>query len=213
MRTTVGCGLFFLVFLLAAEPVSADIIGGSVLRSPPQYQSNSYYGISENVTEAFPFQVIAGGQWLPDCLDVPLSYYPGDPGYAAVFWIYSDVSGQPGSRLATFPITGITTEESIYSVAPSYVAGPLQGGATYWLVGSSPAGQVDWNLERDVFSDARWARRVDGGDWVIQSVGNVSAFAIEGSAVPEPSGIVLLGVGAVSLLAYARQRRARQRNG
>jgi hypothetical protein len=213
MRTTVCCGLFFLVFLLAAEPVSADIIGGSVLRSPPQFQPNSYLvGLVGSRQEAYPFHVIPGNDWLPDSLEVPLYHDAGFAGDSAEFSICSDVAGQPGSQLATFFISTITTEQRVYSITPSFVAGPLQGDTTYWLVGSNTAaGQVNWLMDASVGEFTR-AYRVNGGDWVLQSVGNISAFAVEGSAVPEPSSIALLGIGAIGLLAYAGQRRAKQSN-
>ena len=149
MRTTVGCGLFFLVFLLAAEPVSAEIIGGSVLRSPPQYQSNSFLvGLSGSKEEAYPFHVIPGNDWLLDDLEVPLYHFEGMAGDSAEFSICSDVSGQPGSQVATFVVSNITTEQRIYSITPSFVAGPLQGDTIYWLVGSNNAvGQVNWNMD------------------------------------------------------------------
>jgi len=208
MRTTVCCLLFSFILLFAAKPVSAVTIGGSVLRSPPQYQPNSFFGFTASFQEAFPFHVIPGDGWIPERLEVPLYHYESLPGNSAVFSICSDDSGRPGSQLATFPVSNITTNERIYSVAPSFVAGPLQGDTTYWLVGSTSAGQVNWNLEWDTFHDAERAYRVDGGDWVVQSgLANTSAFAIEGSAVPEPSSIVLLGIAAISLLAYARRRR------
>jgi hypothetical protein len=213
MRTTVCCVLFFLIASCAAQPVSADVIAGSVLRSPLQFQSNSFFGISTRCEEAFPFRVIAGNRWLPDRLEVPLYHYEDMPGSSALFAICTDISGRPGSPIATFPVSSITTIARIYSATPSYVACPLQGDATYWLVGTTAAGQVNWNLESDCFEDATRAYRDHGGDWVVQSdLGNVSAFAIYGSAVPEPSGIVLLGIGVISVLANAWRRRFVQGN-
>ena len=212
MRTT-GCWvLFFLIFLRAAEPVSAEIIGGSVLRSPPQFQSNSFLvGLVGSWQEAYPFQIIPGNAWLPESLEIPLYHYEGMAGDSAMFSIWSDDSGKPGSQIATFPASNITTEQRIYSLTPSFVACPLQGDTTYWIVGSNTGvGQVNWNMDNNT-GDFNRAYCVDGGDWVGQShLGNISAFAIEGSAVPEPSSIALLGIGAISLLAYAWQRRSVQ---
>lgn len=213
MRTTVCCVLFFLIALCAAQPVSAEVIAGSVLRSPPQFQSNSFYGISTTFQEAFPFHVIAGSDWLPKRLEVPLYHYEDMPGNSALFAIYTDSSGQPGSPIATFPVSDITAIASIYSATPSYVACPLQSDATYWLVGTTAVGQVNWNLEWDCFENATRAYRDHGGDWVVQSDrDNVSAFAIYGSAVPEPSGIVLLGIGAIGASAYAWRKNSRGRD-
>jgi hypothetical protein len=210
MRTTVCCLLSTLILLCAAKADSAVTIGGSVLRNPPQYQSNSFFAFTPTFDEAFPFRTIPGDGWTIEGLSVPLYHYQGMAGDRAAFSIVSDNSGAPGSTVATFSVSNITTEAHVYLVAPSFVAGPLQGDTTYWLVGSNPTwGQVNWNLEWDTFHDAQRAYRVSGGDWVVQSgLGNVSSFAIEGSAVPEPSSIVLLGLGGIGLLAYAWKKRA-----
>jgi len=209
MKTTVCCAFFLLTSFCAGGADSAVTIGGSVLRSPPQYQSNSFFAFTPTFDEAFPFRAIPGDGWTIESLRVPLYHYQGMAGDRAAFSILSDDAGTPGSTVATFSVSGITTESHIYSIAPSFVAGPLQGDTTYWLVGSNPTwGQVNWNLEWDTFYDAERAYRVDGGDWVVQSgLANVSAFAIEGSAVPEPSSIVLLGIGGIGLLAYAWRKR------
>jgi hypothetical protein len=215
VRTIVCCLFFSHILLVAAEPVSAVVIGGSVLRNPPQFQLNSFLvGLGGSWQEAYPFQVVPGDAWLPERLDVPLYHYEGMAGSSAMFSIWSDVSGHPGSPLATFSVSDITTEQRVYCLAPSYVACPLQGDTTYWLVGwNAGAGQVNWNMDESI-GDFNRAYRVNGGDWVAQShLCNMSAFAVEGSSVPEPSGIILLGMGAIGLLAYAWQRRFVQSSG
>lgn len=205
MRTTARYVPLFVITLWAAQPVSADVIAGSTLRSPPQFQLNSFLvGLGGSWHEAYPFHVAPGNAWLPEHLEVPLYHYEGMPGDSARFSIWTDASGQPGSEIAAFPVSNITTEQTIYSLTPSHVACSLQGDATYWLVGvNAGAGQVNWNMDR-CCGDFTRAYRVDGGNWVIQSgLANISAFAILGSPVPEPSGIALLGLGTISLLVYA----------
>lgn len=209
MRATSYRIPFCLVFLLTANPISAEVIGGSILRSPPQFMPNSFYvGLRGYRQEAYPFQVIPGNGWFPERLEVPLYHYDGMEGGSAVFSIWSDISGLPDSQLATFPVSNITTEASIYSVTPSFMAGPLLGSTTYWLVGSNAGpGQVNWNMDQSIGNFVR-AYRLDGGDWVLQSnLSRISAFVLLGSAVPEPSSIGLLGMAVVSLLTYSRQRR------
>ena len=208
MRTPVCCLAFLLAILGAAAPLSADIIGGSVLRSPPQFMQNSYYGISASLADAFPFRAVAGTAWLPETLQVPLYDPLNGQNDNALFSIYSDASGQPGSPLVTFAVPHVGNMPAVYSVSPSMVTSPLQGGATYWFVGTMTSGMAAWNLDEFVGGGFTRAYSVSGGGWVVQSVGNISAYAILGSPVPEPSSIVLLGIGGVSLLAYTWRRHA-----
>jgi len=115
-----------------------------------------------------------------------------------------DDAGRPGAPIATFEMTGIPTTPQVVS-AEVIEETVLYSDTPYWLVGQTPQGQVNWNLADNVFGTV--AYRVDQGDWVILSGRrNFSAFAILGSQVPEPSTLLLLGLGG---LALRRKRRAK----
>jgi hypothetical protein len=203
------CFCMVAIFLFSAELASADVIAGSVLRSPPQFQQSSFLvGLGGTWHEAYPFQVIPGDGWTIDRLLVPLYHYENMAGNKAKFSICSDVSGHPGAEIAAFSISNITIEQRVYSLAPTYSTGLLEGDATYWIVGwNAGGGQVNWNMDAQCGSYTR-AYCTGGGDWVRQSgLCNMSSFAIEGTAVPEPSGMILAGAGVAGLLAYGWKKR------
>lgn len=216
MRTTAYYVLLSLFILPAASSASSTtcvISDGSHLQNPPQFWNNSFLvGLSGSWQEAHPFHVIPGNEWLPERLEIPLYHYQGMAGNSATFSIWTDVAGKPGSPLATFPVSNITTEQRVLSIAPSFVASPLQGDANYWLVGvNTGGGQVNWNMEAST-GDYTRAYRVNGGDWVVQShLANQSAFAVMGSPVPEPSSFILFSIGGLISLAYAWQCRSAHR--
>jgi hypothetical protein len=214
LKTTFCSLLISFFFLPAVLPAdSVVMVGGSGPSYPPQFWENSFLaGLAGSWQEAHPFHAAPGGAWLPVELEIPLYHYDGMAGDRATFSIWTDDSGKPGSSIATFPVSNITTQQHVISVAPSFVSSPLQGGADYWIVGVNPGrGQVNWNMYAGTGNFTR-AYRENGGSWVVQKhLANQSAFALLGSPVPEPSGLFLLGVGAAGLAVYLLPGRLRQR--
>lgn len=186
------------VMLLVVSSTQATpvVIGGSSLESPPPFWDTSYWGMPSNIQRAFEFTVISGGPWYAEEIQVAAFYYEFDAAPFANFSINLDDNGQPGQAVGIFDSTGITTTPQVVSSQISQET-VLYSGTTYWLVGQTPQGQVNWNLADNIFGTA--AYRVDQGDWVILSDSNVSAFAILGSQVPEPATLLLLGLGCLAL--------------
>ena len=164
---------------------AAVVIGGSALRAPPRFMEGCYRGITKSYAFGFSFRVIPGNDWKPEGLVVPLFHHLGTANDIAEFSIWSDVAGEPGEKLAAFLVSGITASHSLCFGNASSIVSPLKGGATYWLIGSSPTGQVNWMCDRDVYNGTE-AHRNDNADWVVRDGGNVDAFAIYGSAVTPP---------------------------
>ncbi|HIJ67538.1 MAG TPA: PEP-CTERM sorting domain-containing protein [Planctomycetes bacterium] len=124
-------------------------------------------------------------------------------GATAYFSINADNAGEPGDVQALVELTGITTSQQVLRV--DFTDELILGGDTsYWLVGGTNQGQVNWNFGDMAFGTA--AYRVDEGEWTILSGANVSAFAILGNPVPEPSTILLLGLGVPFLSGLRRKR-------
>jgi len=185
-----------MVLLVSTAQATTVVIGGSSLESPPPFWDNSYWGMPSNIQRAFEFTVIPGGPWYAEEIQVAAFYYEFDAAPLANFSINLDDNGQPGQAIGIFDSTSITTTPQVVSSQISQET-VLYPGTTYWLVGQTPQGQVNWNLADNVFGTV--AYRVDQDDWVILSNSNVSAFAVLGSQVPEPSTLLLLVLGAVML--------------
>ena len=82
---------------------------------------------------------------------------------------------------------------------------------TYWLVGSTTSGQINWHISDVVIGPTnRGANRVDGGPWMIQQFGTAGAFVLFGTPVPEPSASVLGGLAAIAFLLGRRTSRRRR---
>jgi hypothetical protein len=191
-----------LVLVAQATPGSAVVIAGSTLASPPPFWTDSFWGLTPTIEQAFPFEVIPGGPYLAEALEVAVYHYEGLAGDTAEFSIHFDEAGLPGTEIATFELSGISTTQQVLTATPLEVP-VLDSGTAYWLVGSTSYGQVNWNLGDSVLGPS--AYRVAGDDWIVIPDTNVSAFAILGSPVPEPSSAVLLG-GSLVFLTWRSRR-------
>ena len=187
------------------------MIGGSELIAPPRYLSgNFFWGVTQEIDQTFSFTTISGDTFNVNELQIPLWHYPGLAGNTATFSVHEDLLGEPGAVVGEFLVTGISTVEQLHSVSP-LISFTLEGNEKYWIAGDSPFGQVNWNLGGDfgdeVFGEVGF--RSGGGAWTIQQGRNVSAFAISGTSVPEPSsGAIFFVVCIVG--ASRRGRRSRQ---
>lgn len=215
MRTSI-VSKWTLVFVLVSKVVIAGtvnsdvVVAGSSLEAPPPFWEDSFWGVTANIDRAFPFEVLPSGPFLVDELQVPAYHYELLSGSIAEFSLHNDDSGTPGSRIATFNVSEISTSQVVLS---SLLAEPvlLEPHRPYWIIGSTPSGQVNWNLGANVFGEA--AFRVRDGDWTFLDRANVSGFALLGTQVPEPSMLILLGASGLVLclgrcgLAIRRERR------
>jgi hypothetical protein len=182
-------------YVIAADPV---FIGGSSV-SPPLFMVNSFDWMSTSVERASQFIVVPGGPYYVEKLEVAVfivQTWPPRPPGSAYFTINPDDAGKPGHSIASFELDNITTTQQVL-VAEVTQSAILNSGSLYWLVGGAYSEEVCWNL--DLVSLGPHAYRVDKGEWVVFMGGNIDAFAILGSPVPEPATILLLGLGAAFL--------------
>jgi hypothetical protein len=207
MKSFPSTGLVLVTAMLLATSLSASplVIAGSEIATPPSFWPNSFWGITPSIDRAFPFEIALATPSRVEHLQIAAYHYQNLAGSSAGFTIHQDAVGIPGPQLASFQISGISTTPGILSSSPTAET-ILYPDTPYWIVGSTPRGQVNWNLADLVFG--RFAYRVADGDWIINEFGNVSAFAILGSpVVPEPSGTILCVIAGLYLRLFVAQTR------
>ncbi len=133
----------------------------------------------------------------------------GTPGASAIFRVYTDASGVPGTVLASAPVLTPTQAQQdptsdINTVDFSSSNLQLVAGTKYWLdADPTTGGSTGWN--ETASGTATIAYRNSAGAGWSEQVSTPSAFNING-VVPEPGSALLF---AVSGLVLSARRRAR----
>jgi PEP-CTERM motif len=85
---------------------------------------------------------------------------------------------------------------------------PLDGATSYYvsIVNNTPPGGVwDWVGSGP---GTHWARQDDASAWTVSSGTTGFGFELLGTPIPEPSTFMLLGIGTLIVVGYARRRGA-----
>ena len=203
MRIRVATVVTLVVSIAGAIRADATVIAGSgdSPTSPPSFWTDSFWGVTSSIEMAFPFTLVVDQSCWLEALDVAAYRYEGLGGMTADFSITRDDGGLPGEELAVFHVQGITLTPQVLSATLQQDVA-LDPGVQYWIVGSTDVGQVNWNLGDYVFGPR--ATCVNDGDWTYSANGNVSAFTIRGTQVPEPSVGLLLGCVLIPVVVVRR---------
>jgi hypothetical protein len=124
--------------------------------------------------------------------------------------IYSDNAGVPGSPLFTSGTVNVGNT-GVYTFP--FTSASLNTSTSYWIV---PQGSASWYLNSDDTSPT--GQNASGYSWISTkrnspSLGwttpspNLPSYSVSITAVPEPSTLVLAGLGVAAGVAVVRRRR------
>jgi hypothetical protein len=204
-----------LVLLAAALPANADTLytTGGV---PPTFLNNSGFSLGTGGNVLAESFVPVETATLTDAI-LPLEIFNEDPpGDVVKVFIESSSAGAPsGTVLDTLTTTGtIPTGSGQNLTFTCAVCSTLLSGTTYDIVVQQTAGAdvPRWNLVSPATAGTVY---LDAGagptstSWTPFSLPNISAFEVDGTdpvAAPEPSSLLLLGVGLLALVAIGRKK-------
>lgn len=163
-------------------------------------------GPNGQVTNAQEFT--AGESAFVSQIDLAVSILQGDGGGTAALYTVGG-NGVPGTLLGSWGFTAHQNFGDCCAVETISVnGGPLlKQGTDYFMVLSSYGENVDvWN---DNTTDAHGlvlVSRDNGDTWEGGGGSLLSAFRVEGTAVPEPGTLVMLGSGIVAAAAGLRRK-------
>lgn len=176
-----------------------DTANGYFVDGSNYYNQVLSMAFTPNATENLADAVLALGNYAGN--NNPINVY-----------VQSDNGGQPGTTLATLTQQG--TIQSFYTGGSLIQfncngCGQLQAGTQYWLTA--------WETDPGTEQAWMWAYNDQSGNLAFNQVGSingpwnlyygtVSGFRIDGTNVPEPGTLVMLGSGIVAAAAGLRRK-------
>ena len=163
-------------------------------------------GPNGQVTNAQEFT--AGKSAFVSQIDLGVSVLEGDGGGTAALYTVGG-NGSPGTLLGSWGFTAHQNFGDCCAVETiSINGGPLlKQGTDYFMVLSAPGANVDvWNDNTTGAHGHVLVSRDNGNTWDDQGVALLSAFRVEGTAVPEPGTLVMMGSGVLAAAAGLRRR-------
>ncbi len=206
---TLTCAV--LVLLASASPVKADTIyttGGT----PPTFVSSGIAIGNGGSAEAVSF-VATETATLTDAI-LPLQILVPDPPPAdgATVFIESSVAGVPtGTVLDTLTTSGTVTTSGQNLTYTCTVCSVLHSGTTYDIVVQQTAGAdlMQWDNTNPAVTGFLYLSNIPSPTpayWTAYYDGSVPAFEVDGTAVAEPSSLLLLGAGLLALAVMGRRK-------
>ena len=217
-----------IAFCLSALPAMADTVLFSDLGPP-----GNPYDCCNGATitgSGFPggfsdigaseFTVAGSGTFTVSQVDLGVDYVGSLHTFYASIW--TDQGGLPGSQVSGAYWTNLVTNTQFGSCPPtctdngglvtvSGISGvSLTGGQSYFMiVGPVELNDTSWNVWNNNNQNqvGNTLFSTDGGStWTSRGISPLNAFDVQGTAVPEPGSLVLLGSGVVAAVGVVRRK-------
>ena len=200
--------------LASAHAAEAGVVFGNLGASgtDPIGSTNTDYGPSDSFERllAQGFLVGAGATNL-QLQSVTLGLFASSSGTVPLtVAIYDDVAGTPNAAVYTSGTVNVGNT-GVYTFP--FTGATLSTQTAYWVV---PQGPASWYLDAAIATPAQQngsgytyvdtLRQLPDTTWVNPNP-NLDSYSVSINAVPEPSTLVLAGLGVAACVAAARRRR------
>jgi PEP-CTERM motif len=196
----------FVVLLLPAVSYADTVVAGT-FGSGQSFQTSAGWSVYYNSgCGTACFQNVASsftptGTFTLTQIDVAASGLSGTNQIGVE--LLSDASGAPGSVLESWTLTNVPSYGSSFTPEALAAVSPitLSAGTTYWVeLVSLSSNPTVWNYSPSIMGSTDVLGNATGPNWVADSNQFVPAYDVLGTAaVPEPSTLLLFGVGLLSL--------------
>ncbi|MGD8452107.1 MAG: PEP-CTERM sorting domain-containing protein [Phycisphaerae bacterium] len=204
------------VVLTLASAVSAQtVLYDNFPNDTYQPRSGKLFGQTPIESESGPALTLlptlgAGVDYYLNSITAPILHRNSSVVNEVTMSVYDTIDGVPGNLLETSTVVDLPpwhptelTDPTTFTFSGSTV---LEEGRTYWFIGSCPTGAgVDmvWSYN-DSGYDGKYAERTSfSSNWYVTETTEL-AFRVVATPLPEPSSLMLLGLGGFALL---RRRR------